>query len=248
MYRHFANALLALLLGALAACSSSPSRDDDSVATKPEAQTSGKQTKTKSKSKDDAALPEVPAGPPPIPPEATQQFERALTLLGGGDLGPAEAEFKKLNATYPEYSGPLVNLGVIYLKSGKYAEAEKSLRAAIELSPMNAAAFNQLGIVYRNMGRFKDADTAYRQAISADPNYGLAHLNLGVLCDLYLQQPERALESFERYLQLVSNPDPKVNAWVKELRSRLGIKTPTAEPVAAPVPSDTPPPTAEATP
>jgi Flp pilus assembly protein TadD len=246
MFRHFANALLAISLVALAACSSSPSRDAESSATKSEPQASSKQTK--SKSKDDAASPDVPTGPPPIPPEATQQFERALTLLGGGDLGPAEAEFKKLNATYPEYSGPLVNLGVIYLKSGKYAEAEKSLRAAIELSPMNAAAFNQLGIVYRNMGRFKDADTAYRQAISADPNYGLAHLNLGVLCDLYLQQPERALESFEHYLKLVSNTDPKVNAWVRELRGRLGIKTPTAEPVATPsAPIDTPP-SAEATP
>jgi tetratricopeptide (TPR) repeat protein len=193
----------------------------------------------KSKSKDAPTEPVEPAGPPPIPPEATQQFEKALTLLSGGDLGPAEAEFKKLNAAYPTYSGPLANLGVIYLKSGKLPEAEKSLRAAIELSPMNAAAFNQLGIVYRNMGKFKEADTAYRQAISADPNYGLAYLNLGVLCDLYLQQPQRALESFEKYLQLVSNPDPKVTNWVKELRTRLGVKPPAAAPVS--VPAESPP-------
>jgi hypothetical protein len=47
-------------------------------------------------------------------------------------------------------------------------------------------------------------------------------LNLGVLCDLYLQQPERALEAFERYLSLAGTPDEKVSAWVKELKVRLG--------------------------
>ncbi len=41
------------------------------------------------------------------------------------------------------------------------ADAEKSLRAAVERNGNNAQAFNQLGIVYRKLGRFKEADVAY---------------------------------------------------------------------------------------
>lgn len=229
MFRRCVNCVLALALLTLAACS--PPTRDTPMEQSSQQPAKAKPSKASSKPSKEKDAPEpVEDGPPPIPAAATQQFEKALTLLGAGDYGPAEAEFKKLNAAYPAYSGPLANLGVLYLKTGKLNEAEKSLRAAIEISPMNAAAFNQLGIVYRNMGKFKEADTAYRQAISADPNYGLAYLNLGVLCDLYLQQPQRALESFEKYLQLVSNPDPKVNNWVRELRSRLGVKPPAAAP------------------
>lgn len=85
----------------------------------------------------------------------------------------------------------------------------------------DAAAYNRLGIVARREGRFADAEQAYLRAIEIDPNHANAHLNLGVLCDLYLQQPQRALEAFERYLSLSPAPDEKVSAWVKELKVRL---------------------------
>ena len=55
-----------------------------------------------------------------------------------------------------------------------------------------------------------------------DPNYAIAYLNLGVLCDLYLQQPARALEAYERYLALAGAPDEKVSGWVTEIKKRLG--------------------------
>ena len=47
-------------------------------------------------------------------------------------------------------------------------------------------------------------------------------MNLGVLCDLYLRQPQRALEAYERYLTLAGTPDEKVSGWVTELKKRLG--------------------------
>ena len=67
-----------------------------------------------------------------------------------------------------------------------------------------------------------------RFLVQVDPNYANAYLNLGVLCELYLQQPERALQAYERYLELSPSPDARVNAWVSELKKRIG-----AEPRAA---------------
>lgn len=169
--------------------------------------------------------PEETAGAPvaaAVPPEAAQQFERAVMSMSAGDFSAAEQGFRALAAAYPTYSGPLLNLGILQARAGKLEDAEKTINDAIARNANNAAAYNQLGIVYRKLGRFKDADEAYTRAVQIDPNYALAYLNLGVLCDLYLQEPERALEAYERYLSLASSPDAKVNAWVSELKKRIG--------------------------
>jgi Flp pilus assembly protein TadD len=158
----------------------------------------------------------------PLPPEAVQQFDKAVSAMSAGDLAAAEQGFRALAAAYPTYSGPLLNLGILHAKAGKLEEAQKEISDAIARNGNNAAAYNQLGIVYRKLGRFKEADEAYSRAVQIDPNYALAYLNLGVLCDLYLNEPERALEAYERYLSVASSPDAKVNAWVSELKKRIG--------------------------
>ncbi len=170
----------------------------------------------------------LPAAPAAEPEAAVQQFHKAVTLLGAGDLDLAIRELTSLTEAYPEYSGPLVNLGIAHVKSGQLAAAEQAFKTAIERNPDNSAAYNQLGIVYRQLGRFKEADGAYSRAIEISPDYGLAHLNLGVLCDLYLQQPERALAQYERYMALTVSPEPKVSGWIAEIRSRLGASSRTA--------------------
>ena len=213
---------VALLAGLLSACSSTPASKSNAEST---SQVEANKSASKSNKKADknaVAEPEVPAGPPPIPPEATQAFERAVTLLSGGDIDASIKEFQKLSDAYPDYAGPQINLGIAYAKRGKLPEAEKALLSATKRGEPNAAAFNQLGIVYRKLGRFKDADAAYSEALRIDPSYALAHLNLGVLCDMYLQQPQRALTELERYLQLATAPDPRVSTWVKELQGRVG--------------------------
>lgn len=159
-----------------------------------------------------------------LPPEAVQQFDRAVVLMSSGDTAAAEQGLRALASAYPGYAGPLLNLGILQVRAGQLEAAEKTLKSALERNQASAAGYNQLGIVYRKQGRFKEADEAYQRALQIDPNYALAHLNLGVLCDLYLQQPQRALEAYERYLALAASPDAKVNTWVSELKKRIGAE------------------------
>ena len=198
-------ALFAAML-LLAACGSAPPKPETAPA-KQEA----------------SADPNAPAAPveQPVPPEATQKFDQAVSLMGA-DAATAERELRALADAYPTYSGALLNLAILQVKAKRFDDAEKSLRSAVDRNGSNAQAFNQLGIVYRRLGRFKEADVAYQRAVEIDPNYAIAYLNLGVLCDLYLQQPQRALEAYERYLSLAGTPDEKVNGWVTELKKRLG--------------------------
>ena len=205
-----ASALLGLLLSG---CGSAPTGSDPANA----------------KGTPEEAAAAAAAAEPVLPPEAVQQFDRAVTLMSSGDLAAAEQGFRSLATAYPAYSGPLLNLGILHAKAGKLDEAEKTIREAISRNGNNAAAFNHLGIVYRKLGRFKEADESYTRAVQIDPNYALAYLNLGVLCDLYLQEPQRALEAYERYLQLASSPDAKVNGWVSELKKRIGAEPRSAQ-------------------
>jgi tetratricopeptide (TPR) repeat protein len=159
---------------------------------------------------------------PVIPERANQQFAQAVALLQAGKLTDAELELKQLILAYPEYPGPYVNLGLLYERAGKYPEAEQALRQATQKGMPSALTYTELGITYRQLGRFKDAESAYGEAIKIDPNYAPAHLNLGVLCDLYLQQPQRALEALERYMELSGNSDKRVATWIAELKARVG--------------------------
>jgi tetratricopeptide (TPR) repeat protein len=198
------------MLMSVAGCSTTGTSSDDQI---------GNSTPAKGELGADATIAGVEAA---LPPEAVQQFEKALVLMSAGDSVAAQQALSALAQTYPTYAGPSLNLGILNARAGQLDAAEQALKTAIERDATSAVAFNQLGIVYRRQGRFGEAETAYQRAIELDPNYANAHLNLGVLCDLYLQQPQRALEAYERYLALATAPDQRVSAWVTELKTRLG--------------------------
>ena len=106
------------------------------------------------------------------------------------------------------------------------AEAEEAtLRTTTEQHADNAVAWSELGVVLRMRGKFSEARAAYEKALSVDPSQAAAHRNLGVLLDLYLNDPVAALPEFETYREL-SKEDKPVSGWIAELRARTGIKAP----------------------
>jgi len=164
----------------------------------------------------------------PIPPRAAQQYSQALQMMKSNRLTDAELEFKQLSVAYPQFAGPQLNLGLLYLQASRLPEAEAAFKAAQQTSPANAIAGDELGIVERKLGKFADAEAAYLRAIAAEPNYAPAHLNLGVLYDLYLQEPQKALEQFQRYIE-IAGENKQIAGWVIELRKRAGAPAPVAK-------------------
>jgi tetratricopeptide (TPR) repeat protein len=161
----------------------------------------------------------------PVPDRAAQQYAQALNLMKAGRTSDAELELKQLALAYPEYAGPEVNLGLLYLRNSRDTEAEAAFKAAIQRNPDNAVANNELGITERKLGKFAEAEAAYQRTIAIEPNYAPAYLNLGVLYDLYMSEPQKALEQFEHYLTLVGE-NKQVAGWVVELRKRVGAPAP----------------------
>nr|MBP6514944.1 tetratricopeptide repeat protein [Steroidobacteraceae bacterium] len=123
--------------------------------------------------------------------------------------------------------GPVAD-AIALAGASRWSEASQLLRQALADPAAPAIVHSELGIVLRNTGEFRDAETAYRAALATDPSYTPAYRNLGVLLDLYLQDPAGALEQFERHQALLPAPDPLVAAWITELRNRTRAARPAA--------------------
>jgi tetratricopeptide (TPR) repeat protein len=148
--------------------------------------------------------------------------------MKAGQVTDAELTLKELASVYPDFSGPQLNLGLLYLQASRLTEAEAAFKEVLTRNPGNAVAGNELGIVERKLGKFPEAEAAYERTIASEPDYAPAYLNLGVLYDLYLAEPQKALEQYERYMQLAGD-NKQVAGWVVELRKRVGAPAPTAK-------------------
>ena len=170
--------------------------------------------------------------PVPVTARGKADFDRAVGFLRSGNNTEAELEFKQVALQFPQLSAPYVNLGILYRKTGRLDQSEAALKTAVGRNDGSAVAWTELGATQRMRGEFPDAAASYEKAISADPNFAPAYRNLGVVSDLYLGDPERALTAFERYKELTGEEKP-VSGWIAELRVRTG-KPPLKKPAAAP--------------
>jgi tetratricopeptide (TPR) repeat protein len=108
-----------------------------------------------------------------------------------------------------------------YMRTGKPELAEQHLKSALGLVPGHPVASNEYALLLRKGGRFKEAREIYEKALASFPDYFPLHRNLGILCDLYLNDPECALKQFEIYSEGMP-ADAQVKIWIAELRMRLG--------------------------
>jgi len=168
----------------------------------------------------------------PVTARGKADFDRAVGMMKAGNTTEAELEFKQVALQFPQLSAPYVNLGILYRKTGHLDQSEQALKTAVERNDGSAVAWTELGATQRLRGEFPDAAASYEKAIAADPNFAPAYRNLGVVSDLYLGDPERALTAFERYKELTGEEKP-VSGWIAELRQRTG-KPPLKRPQPAP--------------
>ncbi len=74
-----------------------------------------------------------------------------------------------------------VNLAWVRIEAKEYLAAYRECRAALDLDPENAAAYNYLGLVFMHIQRYQEALEAFGTALSKDPGYRAARMNLAFL-------------------------------------------------------------------
>lgn len=150
-----------------------------------------------------------------------RDFERAVAMLNDQEYGQAIALLEKVIEQSPGVTAPYINMAIACEHIGKLEQAEEHLKTALLLVPEHPVACNEYGLLYRKTGRFAEARAIYEKALSIFPDYYPVHKNLGILCDLYLNDPACALEHYEIYSE-ARPEDKKVKTWIADLRARLG--------------------------
>jgi len=151
------------------------------------------------------------------------EFQRAVALMNEGKNDAAIELLTRVIGRSPGVSAPYIDIAIAYRRTGKPELAEQNLKTALGLVPNHPVASNEYGLLLRKGGRFTEAREIYEKAIDEFPDYLLARRNLGVLCDLYLNDPVCALKQFEIYSEGMP-ADAQAKIWVAELRMRLERK------------------------
>jgi tetratricopeptide (TPR) repeat protein len=180
----------------------------------------------------------APGAQAPAKGDPDQRFQAALQLVK--DKKPQEAKdaFAKLAQDFPQYAGPLNDLGMLQAQGKQRDQAIASFNQAVAINPKDDYAWGWLGILYRENGDYLRSEQAYLKAIALKSDNAVTRLNLGILYDAYLRRPQDALAQYREYQRIAGKDSkPIVIAWINELqdgmpqaagRSATGQLTPAA--------------------
>jgi len=155
--------------------------------------------------------------------DAMSEFNRANTMAKEGKNDKAAEILEEVIKKSPKLASPHINAAFIYMQMGKTDKAEEHFKSALAIIPNHPVAANEYGLLLRKAGKFKDARKVYEDAISAFPDYLPLHRNLGILCDIYINDQACATREFEIYSKSMPK-DEKVRMWMAELKMRDGKK------------------------
>ena len=150
-----------------------------------------------------------------------RDFERSLEYLRGEKYPEAIELLQSVIERESRLPAPYINLGIAYYKTGDEKNAEEAFLQALKVDAENPVATNELAVLYRRQGRFAEARKMYTASLAQHPDYLPMVKNLGILCDLYLQDVSCALAQFQQYLKLEPE-DKDVAIWVADLKRRAG--------------------------
>ena len=150
-----------------------------------------------------------------------QGFEQAVAMMKEHDYDKAIELLEKVIERSPGVTAPYVNIAMAYVQIDKLEPAEQHLKTALELVPDHPAVCNEYGLLLRKSGRFAEAREMYEKTLKSYPEYLPVQRNLGILCDLYLDDPVCALSQYEIYSEAMPG-DEQVKMWIADLRMRLG--------------------------
>ena len=155
-----------------------------------------------------------------VDPEIREQFDKAIILLSEENYPEAIMLLKAVSGRTSKFSAPHINLGIVYARTDEMKKAEESLKKALDINSRHPVAINELGLVYRKTGRYQEARELYESLLSMYPEFMPARKNLGVLCDIYMQDLSCAYDQYQVYLKNIPD-DEKVKIWVADVKNRM---------------------------
>ncbi len=150
-----------------------------------------------------------------------ENFDAAIALLRKQKYEEAIKLLHKVIQQSQNNSAPYINIALAYEMTGEMGLAEDNLKRALAINPNHPAAMNEYALLYRRTGRFAEAKKLYASLLDKYPSFMLAHKNLGVLCELYLNDLQCAYDQYKAYNSALPD-DEEVKLWIVGVKQKLG--------------------------
>ena len=156
-----------------------------------------------------------------IDTDLTKKFNQATKHIEKKEYEAAIELLIEVTNKTDKHSAPYINLAIAYSETGKIQDAENTLLKAIKINPAHPVTNNELALVYRKTGRFSEAKKTYENIIKNFPQFLPARRNLGILCDLFMNDLGCAIEQYKTYLSIRPN-EKDMKIWLTDLKRRAG--------------------------
>ena len=105
-----------------------------------------------------------------VPPKARKEFEQAQRALEAGDVGRAQAHFRKAIELYPQYAHAWNDLGITYMQTGDHERGREAFEKAIAADDKYAEALLNLAKVRASENKNPEAEALLQRALATSPN------------------------------------------------------------------------------
>jgi len=177
--------------------------------------------------------------------------------IAEGQPDKAILQFKKALEVKPDDRAALTHLAHLALLDQDYAAAESALKKLADTGGGTAEVQLALGVAYKGLGQPDKALAAYDLAEKLNPRLAGVYLDRGIVLQRSKGAPDRALEQYKRYVELLGGEqslpgDSPVPALRREAEQALKARAEarkveeqarTPAPAAAPQPPPKPGPT-----
>lgn len=159
------------------------------------------------------APPAFAAGLPPSPsPRADTEQHIALN--------------QQIVARDPKNVQAWINLGNDYFDTHRPQQSIEAYARALELQPDNPDVLTDQGVMYRDLKQFDKALANFEKANRLKPDHVQSLFNLGVVYRYDLKDPAKALQAWERVVQLAPGSPQAADARraIAEIKASQGAK------------------------
>ena len=114
----------------------------------------------------------------PVPKKALQDAFEAQQFAHANNLPKAIAKLEQAIRIDPSYRDAHINLGVLYVRLGRTADARAEFQKALDIGPPAAPLYVDLALVSAALRQFPDAESFAHKALELDPGNSTAQLVL----------------------------------------------------------------------
>ena len=127
---------------------------------------------------------------------AREVFDAAARSLAAGDLAAAERGFLRVLEREPKHIGALGNLGVVYTRLERPADAVAVYRRALRLAPGDFLLNLNLGLAYLKQDDYANAKPHFARVLAVKPAHAQAQ-QLFATTQLFTGEVEAAVRTLE---------------------------------------------------